>query len=67
MFVFSSLLSNDWHVRVRVQVTGKWIFAVGISDSEERSKELKEVNNSWIEITSVPDRNEMSLHWGDKM
>lgn len=49
------------------QVTGKWIFTVGTSDSEERFEELKKVNTSWIEITSVPDSNEMSLHWADRI
>lgn len=51
----------------RGRVSGKWIFYAGTSDNEEFLKELKTLYSSWIEISSIPESDDMTLRWGDKM
>ncbi|XP_029998637.1 uncharacterized protein LOC115425317 [Sphaeramia orbicularis] len=51
----------------RSRISGKWIFYVGTSDNEDFRKELKTIKSSWMEITPIPDSDDMNLHWGDKM
>lgn len=50
----------------RSQISGKWIFHAGTSDNSELLKELKTVNNSWIELSPIADSDDFTLHWGDK-
>lgn len=51
----------------RNQVTGKWIFHVGTSDTEEHLNELRTMNSSGIEISPIPGSDDMTLRWGDRM
>ncbi|TKS78830.1 hypothetical protein D9C73_012343 [Collichthys lucidus] len=51
----------------RSKVAGKWIFYVGTSDNKEALKELKTINSSWIELSPIPDSDDMTLRWRDKM
>ncbi|KAM9360824.1 uncharacterized protein ABDE67_001455 [Symphorus nematophorus] len=51
----------------RRRVSGKWIFYAGTSDNQELLKELQTINSSWIELSPIPDSDDMSLRYGDKM
>ncbi|XP_034450645.1 uncharacterized protein LOC117767279 [Hippoglossus hippoglossus] len=51
----------------RGQVSGKWIFHVGTSDNEESLKGLKDFNSSRIELSPIPDSDNMTLRWMDRV
>lgn len=51
----------------RSQLPGKWIFYAGTSDNEVKLNELKTINSSWIELSLIPDTNDMTLGWGDRV
>ncbi|XP_073322725.1 uncharacterized protein [Pagrus major] len=51
----------------RSKLPGKWIYTIGTSDNKEFLEELKMVNGSWIELTAIPDSDDMTLRWGDKI
>lgn len=51
----------------RNKVSGKWIFHAGTSDNEKLLEELRTINSSWIELSPIPDSDDMTLRWGDKM
>lgn len=53
-------------LHICVQIYGKWIFHAGTSDNEELLKELRTLNSSWIELSPIPDSEDMTLRWGDK-
>lgn len=50
-----------------MQITGKWIFHAGISESKKREEKLKALNSSWIEISAVGDSDEMVFRWADRL
>ncbi|KAM3611069.1 uncharacterized protein V6R79_013008 [Siganus canaliculatus] len=50
----------------RSQITGKWIFAAGTTDHKEDLEALKSINSSWIDLTPIPDSEDMTLRWGDR-
>uniref|UniRef100_A0A3B3BGU8 Apolipoprotein M n=1 Tax=Oryzias melastigma TaxID=30732 RepID=A0A3B3BGU8_ORYME len=49
------------------KVSGRWIFQVGISDTEEQMEFLKSVNSSWMEIQTTPKSEGLNLHFGDRI
>ncbi|CAB1438415.1 unnamed protein product [Pleuronectes platessa] len=51
----------------RSQVSGKWIFHIGTSDNEEFLKDLKDFNSSRIEVSPIPDSDNMTLRWMDRI
>ncbi|XP_053181762.1 uncharacterized protein LOC128365141 isoform X3 [Scomber japonicus] len=51
----------------RSQVSGKWIYTVGTSTSEEVLRELHKITSSWIEYIPIPGSDEMTLSWADKV
>ncbi|XP_051277307.1 uncharacterized protein LOC127375465 isoform X3 [Dicentrarchus labrax] len=51
----------------RSQISGKWIFHVGTSDNKDFLKEFKTITSSWIELSPIPDSEDMTLRWADKM
>ncbi|XP_071338834.1 uncharacterized protein [Trachinotus anak] len=50
----------------RSGLSGKWIFLAGTSDNEDFLKDLKKINSSWIELSPIPDSDDMTLRWADK-
>ncbi|XP_074494313.1 alpha-1-acid glycoprotein 1-like [Sebastes fasciatus] len=51
----------------QTKVTGKWIYIAGTSDNEELLKQLRNVNSSWIELLPIPDGDDMTLRYVDKL
>ncbi|KAL6114334.1 uncharacterized protein ACO6RY_05123 [Pungitius sinensis] len=51
----------------RSKVSGKWIFYAGTSDNPKLLKELRTLISSWIEISPIPDSEDMVFRWGDKL
>ncbi|AWP06950.1 Hypothetical protein SMAX5B_010835 [Scophthalmus maximus] len=54
-------------LEVRSQISGKWIFHAGASDNEKSMKDLKTMESSWIELSPLPESDDMTLSWGDKV
>ncbi|KAM8887567.1 uncharacterized protein AB9W97_014081 [Spinachia spinachia] len=50
----------------RSKLSGKWIFHAGTSDNEMFLKEHRTINSSWIELSPIPDSEDMTLRWGDR-
>ncbi|XP_054467452.1 uncharacterized protein LOC129101600 [Anoplopoma fimbria] len=51
----------------RSQVSGRWIFHAGTSNNEKLLKALRTINSSLIELASLPDSDDMTLRWGDRI
>ncbi|XP_029296056.1 uncharacterized protein LOC115013719 [Cottoperca gobio] len=51
----------------RSRVSGKWIFYAGASDNEELMKTLRIIKNSWIDLSLIPDSDNLTVRWGDKI
>lgn len=51
----------------RSRVVGKWIFQAGSSDNKNLLTQLRVLNSSWIELSRIPDSDDMTLHWADKV
>ncbi|XP_077376662.1 uncharacterized protein LOC144018429 [Festucalex cinctus] len=51
----------------RNQISGKWIFYVGTSDTKEFLDELKTVSSSWIDLSPVPHSDNFTMSWRDKI
>lgn len=54
-------------LHICVQISGKWIFHAGTSDNEKSMKDLKTMESSWIELSPLPESDDMTLSWGDKV
>uniref|UniRef100_A0A3B5B591 Apolipoprotein M n=1 Tax=Stegastes partitus TaxID=144197 RepID=A0A3B5B591_9TELE len=50
----------------RSRIHGKWIYYAGVS-SNEGIADLKNIQSSWIELSPIPDSDDMTLRYGDKM
>jgi len=51
----------------RSQLSGKWIYHVGTTSTEEGLKELKSVTSSWLELTPIAGSEDLTLHFADKI
>ena len=51
----------------RTKVAGKWIYHVGATENEDTLKQLHFINSSWIILSPIPDSDDMTLRWADKM
>uniref|UniRef100_A0A3B3UTJ6 Uncharacterized LOC106953429 n=1 Tax=Poecilia latipinna TaxID=48699 RepID=A0A3B3UTJ6_9TELE len=51
----------------RSKIYGKWVLHAGASDSEQNLNAKKIVNSSWVKLATIPDSDEFSLHYMDKM
>ncbi|CAK6970491.1 uncharacterized protein LOC128365141 isoform X3 [Scomber scombrus] len=51
----------------RSQVSGKWIYRVGTSTSEEVLRELQTLSSSWIEYIPILGSDEMTMRWAEKV
>ncbi|XP_038147742.1 uncharacterized protein LOC119787777 [Cyprinodon tularosa] len=51
----------------RSKIYGKWVLHAGASDSEKNLKAKKIVNSSWIKLSSIPDTEEFSMAYIDKI
>jgi len=51
----------------RSQVSGKWIYHVGTTSTEEGLKELKAITNSWLELSPIAGSEDLILRWADKV
>lgn len=50
----------------RSKLHGKWIYYAGVAASEG-TMYLKSIKSSWIELTPIPDSDDMTLRYGDKI
>uniref|UniRef100_A0A3Q1AN77 Apolipoprotein M n=1 Tax=Amphiprion ocellaris TaxID=80972 RepID=A0A3Q1AN77_AMPOC len=50
----------------RSKLHGKWIYYAGVSATEGINY-LKSIQSSWIELSPIPDSDDMTLRYGDKM
>ncbi|XP_077417831.1 uncharacterized protein LOC144049079 [Vanacampus margaritifer] len=48
-------------------ISGKWIFNVGTSDNKDFLDELKTIVSSWIELSPVPNSDNFTMIWRDKI
>ncbi|XP_077376663.1 uncharacterized protein LOC144018430 [Festucalex cinctus] len=55
------------HLDDRNLVSGKWIFNVGTSDNKDFLDELKTITSSWIELSPVPNSDNVTMIWRDKI
>ncbi|XP_005804036.2 uncharacterized protein LOC102228820 [Xiphophorus maculatus] len=51
----------------RSKIYGQWVLHAGASDSEQNLNAKKIVNSSWIKLATIPDSDEFSLHYMDKI
>ncbi|XP_061624015.1 uncharacterized protein LOC133475329 isoform X2 [Phyllopteryx taeniolatus] len=49
------------------EISGKWIFCVGTSDNQDYLDELETVSSSWIELSPVPDSENFTMTWTDRI
>ncbi|XP_012716802.2 uncharacterized protein LOC105925476 [Fundulus heteroclitus] len=51
----------------RSKIYGKWVLHAGASDSEQNLKAKKIVNSSWVKLSAIPNSDEFTMHYIDKI
>ncbi|KAM9822052.1 uncharacterized protein ACBT44_007383 [Syngnathus typhle] len=51
----------------RTQIPGKWIYNIGTSDTEHYLDELNKTTSYWMEVSPVPDTDNYTVTWSEKI
>uniref|UniRef100_A0A672GBR0 Apolipoprotein M n=1 Tax=Salarias fasciatus TaxID=181472 RepID=A0A672GBR0_SALFA len=51
----------------RTKILGKWFLYAGTSECEDSLTKLKTIKSSWLELVPIPESDDVTLYYGDKM
>ena len=62
-----SLMIPYNQIPFHLQIYGKWIYVIGVSDQSKSQYSPEVTLSSWIDVSPTADSTDLTLRWGERM